>query len=106
MDSFFFIPVGVSLMSEKLPKVFWEVHNGLPSEGPGDNKSTQKAYMMLARLPENPHILDVGCGPGMQPIELAKLSNGRLVALDNHQPFLEILRRGLKNKVLAIELIQ
>ena len=48
--------------------------------------------MMLEGLPENPRILDIGCGPGMQTIDLAKLSSGRIDALDNHQPFLEDLK--------------
>jgi len=79
-------------MSERKPKIFWEVHSGLPREGPGDNESTRKAYMMLEELPENPRILDVGCGSGMQTIELAKLSDGQIDALDNHEPFLEDLK--------------
>jgi hypothetical protein len=45
--------------------VFFEVHSGLLREGPGDNESTKKAYFMLQDLPENPLILDIGCGPGM-----------------------------------------
>jgi len=85
-------------MSEKMPKIFWDVHSGLPREGPGDNESTQKAYMMLKDLPEHPRILDVGCGPGMQTIELAKLSSERIDALDNHEPFLEDLRRRAKKE--------
>ncbi len=79
-------------MPEKMPKVFWEFHSGLPREGPGDNESTRKAYLMLKDLQKNPCILDIGCGPGMQTIELAKLSLGRIDALDNHQPFLEDLK--------------
>jgi ubiquinone/menaquinone biosynthesis C-methylase UbiE len=93
MSSVFSFALSVSLMSEKMPKIFWEVHSGLPREGPGDNESTRKAYMMLKDLPEHPRILDIGCGPGMQTIELAKLSSGRIDALDNHEPFLEDLRR-------------
>ena len=94
-------------MSEELPKIFWEVHSGLPREGPGDNKSTKKAYMMLKDLPKNPCILDVGCGPGMQTIELAKLSSGRIVALDNHQPFLDDLntsaeKEGVGNRIRTV----
>jgi len=76
-------------MSEELPKIFWEVHNGLPREGPGDIESMKKAYRMLKDLPEKPRILDIGCGPGMQTIERAKLSGGQIVAVDNHQPFLK-----------------
>jgi ubiquinone/menaquinone biosynthesis C-methylase UbiE len=83
-------------MSDKLPEVFWEIHSNLPREGPGDNKSTKKAYMKLKNLPKNPYILDIGCGPGMQTIELAKLSGGNIVALDFHQPFLEQLEKSAK----------
>ncbi len=93
MSSNFYFALSVSLMSEKMPKIFWEVHSGLPREGPGDNESTRKAYLMLEGLPENPRILDIGCGPGIQTIELAKLSSGRVDALDNHEPFLEDLKR-------------
>ena len=85
-------------MSETLPKVFWEVHCDLPREGPGDNKSTKKAYMILKCLPKNPHILDIGCGPGMQTIELAKLCNGQINAVDNHQPFLDQLKKSAKKE--------
>ena len=77
---------------------FWKIHSGLPREGPGDNKSTRKAYMMLEDLPENPRILDVGCGPGMQTVELAKLSGGQIVALDVHEPFLEQLKDAVKKE--------
>ncbi len=83
-------------MSEKLPEFFWTVHSGLPREGPGDNKSTRIAYGMLKDLPKNPRILDVGCGPGMQTVELAKLSGGHIVALDSHEPFLEQLEEAIK----------
>ncbi len=48
---------------------------------------------MLTELPTKPRILDVGCGPGMQTIEIAKLSNGEITAVDNHQPFLDSLKR-------------
>ena len=85
-------------MSEKLPEFFWTIHAGLPREGPGDNKSTAKAYRMLKDLPENPRILDVGCGPGMQTVELAKLSGGQIVALDFHEPFLEQLKEAVKKE--------
>ena len=87
-------------MSETLPKVFWEIHSNLPREGPGDNESTKKAYMMLKCLPEKPNILDIGCGPGMQTIELAKVGNGQIEAVDNHQPFLEQLKKSAKKEAV------
>ena len=88
-------------------KIFFEVHSNLPREGPGDNESTKKAYLMLDGLPEKPRILDVGCGPGMQTITLAKLSNGKITAVDNHQPFLEQLKKkaeeeGVNEKIIVV----
>ncbi len=80
--------------------IFWEIHSGLPREGPGDNASTSKAFSMLTDLPDAPFILDIACGPGMQTMELARLCNGDIVALDTHQEFLDELdRRAVAAKV-------
>jgi SAM-dependent methyltransferase len=73
--------------------LFWETHSGLPREGPGDDESTRRAFRMAGELPDRPRILDVGAGPGMQTIELARISGGTIGAVDTHQPFLHELRR-------------
>lgn len=66
------------------------MHEGLPRQGPGDNACTRKAFQMLTALPEHPEILDIGCGSGMQTIELARTCpNCRITATDIHQPFLD-----------------
>jgi ubiquinone/menaquinone biosynthesis C-methylase UbiE len=88
-------------------KVFFEVHSGLPRENPGDDETTKKAYLMLSNLPEQPRILDVGCGSGAQTVALARLSRGQITALDNHQPFLEDLKRkaeaeGVSGRIQAV----
>jgi SAM-dependent methyltransferase len=75
---------------------FYELFCGLPRGGPGDNKSTRKAFEYLDDLPPEPLILDIGCGHGMQTLELARISNGNIIALDTYQPFLDIL---LKNAI-------
>ena len=85
-------------MSDQLPEIFWEIHSGLPREGPGDNGSTRRAFLMLKDLPKKPNMLDIGCGPGMQTIELARLSNGQIDALDNYQPFLNQLELSIKKE--------
>ena len=87
--------------NEQLHKIFFEVHSDLPREGPGNNESTKKAYLMLNELPEKPRILDIGCGPGMQTVMLAKLSDGEIYAVDNHQPFLEQLKKKAKEEGVA-----
>ncbi len=77
--------------------LLYEVINAdLPRQGPGDNESTKKAFSYLTELPSDPGILDVGCGNGMQTLELAKLTNGRILALDNHQPYLDELDNKIK----------
>jgi len=75
-----------------MDKVFYEVFESLPRQGPGDDRSTKKAYMKLA-LPEKPDILDIGCGSGKPTLALAALSAGSITAVDMHKPFLESLRR-------------
>ncbi len=85
----------------EMPQIFYEVHSNLPREGPGDNESTNRAFKSLKNLPANPRILDIGCGPGMQTIELAKLSSGQIEALDNHQAFLDQLNLSAKKEGLS-----
>jgi SAM-dependent methyltransferase len=44
-------------------------------------------------LPEEPLILDLGCGPGSATTLVARETGGRVVGLDLHLPFLSELRR-------------
>lgn len=81
-------------------EIFFEIHNGNFREGPGDNKSTARAFSLLEGLPAMPHIVDIGCGPGMQTIELAKMCDGQIMAMDNHQPFLDYLNNKTKENNL------
>ena len=69
--------------------LFYKIYNALPRGGPGNVESTRKAFELLPDLPDNPNILDIGCEKGIQTIELAKISDGRIVAVDNHRPFLD-----------------
>jgi ubiquinone/menaquinone biosynthesis C-methylase UbiE len=87
-----------------LSEVFYELFSDIPRQGPGSDEYTRKAYMSLPDLALQPNILDVGCGSGMQTLELARISTGTITALDNYQPFLDDLRRraqsaGLDNKI-------
>jgi cyclopropane fatty-acyl-phospholipid synthase-like methyltransferase len=88
-------------------KFFYELYEGLPRCGPGNIESTQKAYAEITDIGAHAHILDIGCGPGAQTLELAKLSGGNIIALDNHQPFLDKLltaasEQGLKNHIRVL----
>jgi ubiquinone/menaquinone biosynthesis C-methylase UbiE len=85
--------------------IFFEIHQDLPREGPGRDKYTRKAYEMLPRM-DKPRILDIGCGPGGQTMELARLSQGEIIGIDTHQAYLDKLQgkietSGLSNRVKA-----
>lgn len=87
-----------------MPELFWEIHSDLPREGPGDDASTRRAFEMLPGLPDRPRILDLGCGPGMQTLALARLSGAEILALDTHQPFLADLERRAAAAGLAAQI--
>jgi SAM-dependent methyltransferase len=52
-------------------------------------------------MPENPCILDIGCGPGMQTMDLAKLTTGSIIAVDNHPPYLDALDKKVVHSGLS-----
>ena len=86
-------------------KYFYELYTKLPRGGPGDNASTRKAYKLMKNVPSNPNILDIGCGPGIQTLELARISKGKIIALDNYQPFLDKLMQNAKKEGLNHQII-
>lgn len=73
--------------------MFFELHTGLPREGPGDDATTRHVLEAAGSLPEKPDVLDIGCGPGAQTLVLARETGGRVIAVDAHQPFLDELSR-------------
>ena len=84
---------------------FYELFEALPRCGPGDNKSTRHAFDFIPKLSNQPLILDIGCGPGVQTIELAKLSKGKIIAIDNHQAFLDKLMKKVRDEGLEENII-
>jgi SAM-dependent methyltransferase len=70
-------------------KVFFDAHQDLPRQGPGNRASTERALDLAGDLPEAPRILDIGCGPGVQTLDLARARpDARITAVDLHEPFL------------------
>ena len=87
--------------------IFYEIYEDIPRQGPGSNVYTRQAYEMLTEAPKEPRILDIGCGGGVQTLELAKISRGCVTGLDNHQPFLDTLAAnaqaaGLSDRVKPV----
>ena len=61
---------------------------------------TRTAFKMIPQM-DNPSILDIGCGTGIQSIELAKLSDGHITAIDIDVPSLVLLQRKIKEQGLS-----
>jgi SAM-dependent methyltransferase len=85
---------------------FYEIFDAsLPRLGPGDDASTLRALKELLSIkpqqkddsgPSGLRVLDIGCGNGPQTLQLAKHMNGNILAVDNHQPYLDELNRRAK----------
>lgn len=85
---------------------FYEIYEAIPRPGPGDRESTERALRLLPLLTRRHRILDIGCGPGAQTIDLARASEARIVAVDNHEPFVSRLadraaELGLADRIAA-----
>jgi ubiquinone/menaquinone biosynthesis C-methylase UbiE len=66
-------------------------------------KYTKQAFQTLPLI-ENPYILDIGCGSGIPAVELAKMSKGRIMAIDTDQHLLDILAKRIKEEGLSIQI--
>ena len=74
--------------------IFSEIHCGLPRQGPGCNEATKRAFSAILNIPTAASVLDLGCGPGLQTIELSQLlmlSKGSITAVDQNKTYLEKL---------------
>jgi SAM-dependent methyltransferase len=91
-------------MDSKEPmEFFYEIFDAsLPRLGAGNEASTIKALNMLRSakprreeraVPRTTRILDLGCGNGGQTVTLAQHTEGSILAMDNHQAFLDELQR-------------
>ncbi len=78
------------------------IFEGLPRQGPGDDRCTKKAFERTG-VKADANILDIGCGSGMQTIALAGLCREcRITAVDIYQPFLDVLNeRAAKRNLLS-----
>ena len=88
-------------------EAFLRLHSGLAKQGPGSDESTRRALSMVLALREEPQVLDIGCGPGRQTLALARLTRGKITAVDVTVSYLEQLneraqRAGVAERIETI----
>jgi len=91
--------------SDRQIALFYELHDGLPQQGPGSEASTLRALSLVPALPAAPVIVDFGCGPGPATLVLAQATDGRITAIDNYQPFLDALDQAAAARDLSQRII-
>ena len=89
-----------------MTELFFELFSGLPRQGPGEAASTLRALALVPGVGRRTRLLDIGCGTGAQTLVLAQGSAARIVAVDNHPPFIdflnrEVVRLGLAHRMTA-----
>lgn len=82
--------------------IIFPLFEGLPRQGPGSSVCTREMVSRIPRLPPHPAILDIGCGSGMQTLDLARaIPDAQITAVDVYQPYLDDLNRRAINASVA-----
>ncbi len=89
------------MFDEPFWKYFFELFESFPRQGPGLDVMTARALGCLPPLTSEHRVLDIGCGAGMQTLEIARKSEASLTAVDIHAPFIEMLNRRAAQEGLA-----
>ena len=94
------------MTEDRATKLFFELFDGLPRQGPGNTSSTLRALELVPGVGPETRVLDLGCGTGAQTLALARSSRARILAIDNHPTFIDALERevrrlGLDDRVEA-----
>jgi len=59
------------------------------------NKYTRKAFESIPKI-DSPNILDIGCGTGVPTLEIAKLTTGKILAIDSDKESVNRLKEKVK----------
>jgi SAM-dependent methyltransferase len=74
-------------------ELFYRVFESMPRQGPGSVETTQKALDIIKKNRDYIDVIaDIGCGSGGQTDVLLEQTNAQIIAIDNHQPFLDQLK--------------
>ena len=76
-------------------EILFEIFGSPPRQGPGNLASARKALRHYENLPDAPEILDLCCGTEGQTLQLAELTQGSVIAVDQHSASIEKLNQKL-----------
>jgi ubiquinone/menaquinone biosynthesis C-methylase UbiE len=87
-------------------EILFEIFGSPPRQGPGNLASARKALRHYENLPDAPEILDLCCGTEGQTLQLAELTQGSVIAVDQHSVSIEklsqkLVQLGLTNRIQA-----
>jgi ubiquinone/menaquinone biosynthesis C-methylase UbiE len=84
-----------------------EFFKDLDRQGPGSEQDTLRALSFLSDLPQNPKILDLGCGAGGQTITAAKQLSAEIIGVDSLPGMIDsfnarVANAGLSDRVKGV----
>jgi len=79
-----------------------DLHKRAKRQGPGGEVETRKAIDLAMLDPSAPlKVADIGCGTGASTIQLARLLNAKITAIDFLPEFIEVLKGKAENEGLS-----
>ncbi len=84
-------------------ELFLMLHSDMPRQGPGCAEATRRAFENIPAIPQNVRILDIGCGPGAQTMDFARLVapfGGEVIAIDFYEQYLDEARQAAEKSDL------
>jgi len=79
-----------------------DLHKRAKRQGPGGDVDTRKAIDLAMLDPSAPlKVADIGCGTGASTIQLARLLNAKITAIDFLPEFIEVLKGKAENEGLS-----
>ncbi len=86
---------------DRATELFFELFSGLPRLAPGSTAGTRRALGLIPGIRPRTRVLDIGCGTGAQSLTLAQSSPSRIIAVDNHPPYIDCLNREARRLGIA-----
>lgn len=82
-------------------ELFYDFFSTLDRLGPGSTATTKRALASTGNLPQKAKVLDIGCGTGMQSIDLCDGTDFHITAVDNWQLVLDKLKDNAEKAGLS-----